>query len=59
MTQLQSCEMTEVVGGWSWKSLAKRLGVAGLLIDALDNIEDIRDGWHDGWNEKSPRHQSS
>lgn len=30
--------------------------VGGLVISAIDNWGDIRDGWNDGRNGKPPRH---
>jgi hypothetical protein len=50
VVEVSEAEGQELSGGW-----LKEI-VAGLLISAADNWQDIREGWSDGVNGKKPRH---
>ena len=54
LTPLTEKEAIEMQGGIFW--LIPPL-VAGLIISALSNIQDIREGFEDGWN-GTPRYGS-
>jgi hypothetical protein len=54
MSELNSNESKSVSGGGFWAIWGPALAV-GILISAIDNFGDIREGLADGWN-GTPRH---
>jgi hypothetical protein len=50
VVEVSEAEGQELSGGW-----LKEI-VAGLMISAIDNWQDIREGWSDGVSGKKPRH---
>ena len=50
--EMNSEETAEMNGGGWWGPAI----VAGLIISAIDNFQDIREGFMDGYNGVPPRH---
>lgn len=59
MKELSCIELQHCAGGWNWLKFIGKLSGVGIILDALDNIPDLRDGFHDGYNNNQPRHRSS
>ena len=59
MHSIEFSQLQQVSGGWGLKSFLKRAGILGAIYDALDNLPDIREGFYDGYNGNTPRHQAS
>lgn len=54
--ELDAKEIREVGGGLPWWLPAA--AVVGLVISAVNNFGDIREGFSDGVNSRAPRHKS-
>jgi hypothetical protein len=52
LTPITESENKDITGGFLWLPAAL---VAGLIISAVNNFGDIRQGFADGWN-GTPRH---
>ena len=58
MQSLSNAQLQQCTGGGWLKILARFSGV-GILLDALDNLPDIREGFYDGYNGLEPRHSAA
>ena len=58
MSPLITDELTLTTGGVDWRGMLRKFTAYGVLIDALGNIPDIREGFYDGYNNLPPRHQA-
>ena len=58
MQSLSDSQLHLCTGG-SWVKFLTRISGVGILLDALDNIPDIREGFYDGYNGLEPRHSAA
>ena len=50
LTPITKSQTTEITGGFLWIPAAL---LTGLVMSAINNFGDIREGFTDGWNGKS------
>ena len=53
LVELNAQEVQEVEGGFDFKKLIKRAGLAWLATEIMDNWADVKQGALEGWNDAS------
>lgn len=54
LEEISSAQAQRVKGGF-WNYVIQGLA-GGLIISLIENWQDVREGWSDGYNVRDPRH---